>query len=202
MNKKTVLRFKTVVLSDVHLGTPECRADEVNHFLRHTQCERLILSGDIIDGWSLVRKGRVGEPAYPVRAVGAEAHGEAEHRGDLPAGQPRRPPGPGVADPPAQPPHSGRLRARCRGRALSRGARRRLRRGDPPPSLPGRPRQHRLPVVAAGEPFLQSLPRLARAGVLLAEPGNQGAGQGCGELHRKLREPAFRRWPGIAGASG
>ncbi len=57
MSKKTVLRFKTVVLSDVHLGTAECHADEVNHFLRHVHCERLILNGDIIDGWSLMRKG-------------------------------------------------------------------------------------------------------------------------------------------------
>ncbi|HEX9593737.1 MAG TPA: UDP-2,3-diacylglucosamine diphosphatase [bacterium] len=57
MAKKPRLRFKTIVLSDVHLGTPECRIDEVNDFLKHTDSEKLILNGDIIDGWSLLRRG-------------------------------------------------------------------------------------------------------------------------------------------------
>ncbi len=55
--KKTTLSFKTVILSDVHLGTEDCKIDEVNHFLKHTHCEKLILNGDIIDGWSLARRG-------------------------------------------------------------------------------------------------------------------------------------------------
>ena len=37
MAKKPRLRFKTIILSDVHLGTPECRIDEVNDFLKHTE---------------------------------------------------------------------------------------------------------------------------------------------------------------------
>ncbi len=55
--KKTTLSFKTVFLSDVHLGTLDCKIEEVNHFLKHTHCEKLVLNGDIIDGWSLARKG-------------------------------------------------------------------------------------------------------------------------------------------------
>ena len=55
--KKTTLSFKTIFLSDVHLGTLNCKIDEVNHFLKHTHCEKLVLNGDIIDGWSLARKG-------------------------------------------------------------------------------------------------------------------------------------------------
>lgn len=55
--KKKYFRFKTVILSDVHLGTRDCRVNEVNHFLDHIQCDKLILNGDIIDGWSLSRKG-------------------------------------------------------------------------------------------------------------------------------------------------
>ena len=47
--------YRTVILSDVHLGTPDCKVDEVNHFLRHVHCETLILNGDIIDGWQLRR---------------------------------------------------------------------------------------------------------------------------------------------------
>lgn len=55
--KKSTLSLKTIILSDVHLGTLDCKIDEVNHFMKHTHCERLILNGDIIDGWSLARKG-------------------------------------------------------------------------------------------------------------------------------------------------
>jgi UDP-2,3-diacylglucosamine pyrophosphatase LpxH len=57
MTKKR-LHVRTVIISDVHLGTPDCKAEEVNHFLRHTRCEKLILNGDIIDGWQLARSGR------------------------------------------------------------------------------------------------------------------------------------------------
>lgn len=49
--------FRTVILSDVHLGTPDCKINEVNHFLRNVRCEKLILNGDIIDGWQLQRGG-------------------------------------------------------------------------------------------------------------------------------------------------
>jgi UDP-2,3-diacylglucosamine pyrophosphatase LpxH len=40
------------------LGTPNSKAREVNHFLRHTRSEKLILNGDIIDGWQLRRGAR------------------------------------------------------------------------------------------------------------------------------------------------
>jgi UDP-2,3-diacylglucosamine pyrophosphatase LpxH len=56
MEKKR-LHVRTVILSDVHLGTPECKAAELNHFLRNVRCEKLILNGDIIDGWQLRRGG-------------------------------------------------------------------------------------------------------------------------------------------------
>lgn len=52
------LRYKTLILSDVHLGTPDCKIDEVNHLLANIHCEKLILNGDIIDGWRLRRSGR------------------------------------------------------------------------------------------------------------------------------------------------
>ena len=55
--KKTSLSFKTIFLSDVHLGTDDCKIDEVNFFLKHTHSEKLVLNGDIIDGWSLARRG-------------------------------------------------------------------------------------------------------------------------------------------------
>jgi len=49
---------RTVFVSDIHLGTPECKADEVVSFLKHLRCETLILNGDIIDGWALRRGTR------------------------------------------------------------------------------------------------------------------------------------------------
>ncbi len=55
---KPTLNVRSVILSDVHLGTPHAKADEVTHFLKHVRCERLILNGDIIDGWRLRRDGR------------------------------------------------------------------------------------------------------------------------------------------------
>jgi UDP-2,3-diacylglucosamine pyrophosphatase LpxH len=55
---KPTLNVRTVILSDVHLGTPHSKAAEVTHFLKHVRCERLLLNGDIIDGWRLRRDGR------------------------------------------------------------------------------------------------------------------------------------------------
>lgn len=43
------LRFRSVFISDVHLGTRDCRADFLLDFLRSTRCEQLYLVGDIID---------------------------------------------------------------------------------------------------------------------------------------------------------
>lgn len=55
---KPVLHVRSAILSDVHLGTPHSKADEATHFLKHVRCERLILNGDIIDGWRLRRDGQ------------------------------------------------------------------------------------------------------------------------------------------------
>ncbi len=50
------LRFRTVWLSDTHLGTPGCNAGLLLDFLRSVDCDTLYLVGDIVDGWQL-RKG-------------------------------------------------------------------------------------------------------------------------------------------------
>jgi UDP-2,3-diacylglucosamine pyrophosphatase LpxH len=49
-------RFRTVWISDIHLGTPGCNADMLVDFLHSIECETLYLVGDIIDGWRL-KKG-------------------------------------------------------------------------------------------------------------------------------------------------
>jgi UDP-2,3-diacylglucosamine pyrophosphatase LpxH len=45
--------FRTLWISDVHLGTPGCRARDLTAFLKAHECEQLYLVGDIIDGWRL-----------------------------------------------------------------------------------------------------------------------------------------------------
>ena len=43
--------------SDIHLGTSHSKVAEVSHFLSTVNCDRLILNGDIIDGWHLQKSG-------------------------------------------------------------------------------------------------------------------------------------------------
>ena len=57
-SKRPKLSCRTVFLSDIHLGTPDSKADEVVEFLKHIRCGKLVLNGDIIDGWALRRGGR------------------------------------------------------------------------------------------------------------------------------------------------
>jgi len=45
--------YKTIVISDVHLGTAASKAKELVRFLKTNTCETLIMNGDIIDGWRL-----------------------------------------------------------------------------------------------------------------------------------------------------
>lgn len=47
------MEYKTIFVSDVHLGTKDCKAELLNNFLKHNTCERLYLVGDIIDGWKV-----------------------------------------------------------------------------------------------------------------------------------------------------
>jgi UDP-2,3-diacylglucosamine pyrophosphatase LpxH len=47
--------YRTVFISDTHLGTRGCRAEFLASFLKSVQCENLFLVGDIIDGWRLKR---------------------------------------------------------------------------------------------------------------------------------------------------
>ena len=64
------LKCKTLILSDVHLGTRDCKITEINHFISNIKCDKLILNGDIIDGWSLSRKGGwTKEHTYFIRRV-------------------------------------------------------------------------------------------------------------------------------------
>ena len=46
---------RTLILSDIHLGTDDSKAREVIDVLKHVRCDKLILNGDIIDVWALKR---------------------------------------------------------------------------------------------------------------------------------------------------
>lgn len=50
-------QFKTIVISDLHLGTRGAKVKEVTSFLKYYSCDKLILNGDIIDGWQLKKYG-------------------------------------------------------------------------------------------------------------------------------------------------
>ena len=49
-------KYRTVWISDIHLGTRGCNAAMLLDFLRTIECETLYLVGDIVDGWRL-KKG-------------------------------------------------------------------------------------------------------------------------------------------------
>jgi UDP-2,3-diacylglucosamine pyrophosphatase LpxH len=46
-------KYRSIFISDVHLGTRDCKAEYLNNFLKNNTCELLYLVGDIIDGWKI-----------------------------------------------------------------------------------------------------------------------------------------------------
>lgn len=50
-----VRHFRTLFISDVHLGSKAAKADFLIDFLRHHEAETIVLVGDIVDGWRLKR---------------------------------------------------------------------------------------------------------------------------------------------------
>ena len=49
--------YRTIVVSDIHLGTSHSKVNQISDFLRRVDCGRLIMNGDIIDGWHLQKSG-------------------------------------------------------------------------------------------------------------------------------------------------
>jgi UDP-2,3-diacylglucosamine pyrophosphatase LpxH len=50
------MRFRSVWISDIHLGTKHAQVDALLEFLRRCDCRYLYLVGDFIDGWQLRSK--------------------------------------------------------------------------------------------------------------------------------------------------
>ena len=49
------MRYQAIIVSDLHLGIKDSKADEFIEFLDKHPTDLLILNGDIIDGWALNR---------------------------------------------------------------------------------------------------------------------------------------------------
>jgi len=54
--KSDLKNYKTIFISDIHLGSKACQAELLLDFLKHNDSEKLYLVGDIVDGWRLKRK--------------------------------------------------------------------------------------------------------------------------------------------------
>jgi UDP-2,3-diacylglucosamine pyrophosphatase LpxH len=51
----TTTHYRTLFISDVHLGTKACQAEALLEFLRHFEADTIYLVGDIIDFWRIKR---------------------------------------------------------------------------------------------------------------------------------------------------
>ena len=47
------MKYQAIIVSDLHLGTKDSKAEEFIAFLEKHPTDLLILNGDIIDGWAL-----------------------------------------------------------------------------------------------------------------------------------------------------
>jgi len=55
-DQQGIREYRTIWISDTHLGTPGAQARALLHFLKYTRSETLYLVGDIVDGWQLKKR--------------------------------------------------------------------------------------------------------------------------------------------------
>lgn len=66
------LYFPVIVISDLHLGMTGVQAEMLYEFLSHVRCDKLIINGDMIDGYRLDRqKGKKAFPEMHARVMDA-----------------------------------------------------------------------------------------------------------------------------------
>src|ERR1700760_4340834 len=51
-----MLSYRTLWVSDIHLGTRGCQAELLLDFLNHVKADTVYLVGDIFDGWVLKKR--------------------------------------------------------------------------------------------------------------------------------------------------
>lgn len=49
-------RYRSIFISDIHLGSKGCKAENLLDFLNHVESDYLYLVGDIVDGWRLRKR--------------------------------------------------------------------------------------------------------------------------------------------------
>jgi UDP-2,3-diacylglucosamine pyrophosphatase LpxH len=52
------MKWKTIIMSDLHLGARQSQTEKILKFLKENKSEKIILNGDIVDGWALKNKGK------------------------------------------------------------------------------------------------------------------------------------------------
>jgi UDP-2,3-diacylglucosamine pyrophosphatase LpxH len=55
-NNHQMSNYRSIFISDVHLGSKGAKAEFLSEFLKYNQCDKLYLVGDIIDGWRLKKR--------------------------------------------------------------------------------------------------------------------------------------------------
>jgi hypothetical protein len=53
MTEQAQKHYRSIWISDFHLGTARCKAEALFDFLRRHCAENLYLVGDVIDGWNI-----------------------------------------------------------------------------------------------------------------------------------------------------
>jgi len=61
--------YRTVFISDVHLGSPRCRVGHLDSFLAACECRSLYVVGDLVDAW-----GATGTAHWPAGHADVLAH--------------------------------------------------------------------------------------------------------------------------------
>ena len=52
---KATNNYRSIFISDCHLGSRDCKAESLINFLKNNSCDTLYLVGDIIDGWKITQ---------------------------------------------------------------------------------------------------------------------------------------------------
>lgn len=47
------MHYRSIFISDIHLGSKDCKATQLLNFLSSNTCDNLYLVGDIVDGWKI-----------------------------------------------------------------------------------------------------------------------------------------------------
>ncbi len=55
-NSAPILKYKSIFISDLHLGTKGCQANKILEFFKNSRSENLFLVGDIVDVWAMQKK--------------------------------------------------------------------------------------------------------------------------------------------------